>query len=367
MRFPLSILLIFFLNALTGQNIPKIDSIIKDAMLSEDVAAIAVAVIDSGKIVHLSADGFRDIENNLKASINSPFQIASVSKTVTNMAVFKLVESGQVDLDSDINNYLPFTVKNPHYPDDSITVSDLLNHRSGIRDNMDIYEEHWNIPKGDPTISLHDFMKDYLVPDGKLYHTEHYESAADYNQYAYSNTGAALLGLIVEHVSGMQYKEFCQEKIFNPMGMEDTGWFLADLDQNEVAKSYAIDDSLGLVFKGFNGYPDYPGGQLRTSISDYSKLITGYLNAENEHFILKKETTLQITPESSRAVHEGFYTWFITPINDRLYYSHSGGDVGVRTISFIDVRNKRSIILFLNSEYWPSEIYKNIEKKMWGQ
>jgi len=62
-------------------------------MKSDNVAALAVAVIDSVRVVHLSANGFRDLERSINASVNTPFHIASVSKTVTNMAVFKLVES----------------------------------------------------------------------------------------------------------------------------------------------------------------------------------------------------------------------------------------------------------------------------------
>lgn len=366
MKLNLSILLIFLSELCFGQTLQQIDLLIENEIKSDKVAALAVAVIDSGKVVHLSASGFRDLESELKATTNTPFHIASVSKTVTNLAVFKLVESEKIDLNTDINEYLPFEVKNPYYPNDIITVRNLLNHRSGIKDDYEIYEPLWSIPNGDSKLELADFLKDYLDVNGKLYKKEHFESNSKYKSFSYSNTGVALLGLIVENVSGKKYEEFCQQNIFKPIGMINTSWFLKNLDSNLVAKTYVYQDSLGLIFKGHNGYPDFPGGQLRTSISDFSNLLVAYLNSENTKFILQKETTLKITP-TPKTSHEGFFTWFLAAINNHLYYIHGGGDTGVRTIVIMDVTLKRGIIIFANSEYDNRNLYKSIEMEMWSK
>jgi len=366
MKFYLAIHFVIFSVFCYGQSLPEIDLLIKKEMKSDNVAALAVAVIDSGRVVHLSANGFRDLERNMKASVNTPFQIASVSKTVTGMAVFKLVESEKIDLNSDINQYLPFEVKNPYYPNDHITVRDLLNHRSGIRDDYEIYGPLWSEPKGDPKLELDVFLRDYLHIDGKLYKEEHFESDSSYKSFTYSNTGVALLGLIVETVSGMTYEEFCKINIFKPMGMVNSSWFLRNLDSTLVAKTYVKQDSTGLIFKGHNGYPDYPGGQLRTSIADYSNLIVAYLNSENNKFFLDKKTTSQITP-SPQISQEGYYTWFLTAINSHIYYTHGGGDTGVRTIVLMDVNRKNAIIIFANTEYDNEYLYESIEMEMWSK
>lgn len=366
MKFNSSILLVLLSGFCFGQSLPEIDLLIKTELKSDNIAALAVAVIDSGSAVHLSANGFRDLEKRIKASVNTPFHIASVSKTVTNLAVFKLIESEKLDLNIDINTYLPFEVKNPHYPNDIITIKELLNHRSGIKDDYKIYESHWNEPKGDPKLELGPFLRDYLNVDGKLYTKEHFEDDSSYKSFSYSNTGVALLGLIVETVSGMSYEEFCQINIFKPIGMANTSWFLRNLDATLVAKTYVNQDSLGLIFKGHNGYPDYPGGQLRTSISDFSNLLVTYLNSENKKFILDKKTTSKITP-APQISQDGYYTWFLTAINDHLYYTHGGGDTGVRTIVIMDVIEKRAIVIFANSEYDNTDLYKRIEKEMWSK
>lgn len=366
MKLKISVLLIFLSVLGFGQTLSEVHLLIEKEMKSDKFAALAVAVIDSGKIIHLSADGYRDLENELKATTNTPFHIASVSKTVTNLAIFKLVESGKIGLNVDINKYLPFEVKNPHYPSDKITVRELLNHRSGIKDDYGIYESHWNIPNGDPKLELAIFLQDYLDVNGKLYKKEHFESNSKYKSFSYSNTGVALLGLIVENVSKMTYEEFCQQHIFKPIGMRNTSWFLKNLDSSLVAKTYVYQDSTGLKFKGHNGYPDYPGGQLRTSISDFSLLLKGYLNSENSNFILDVGTVNKITPIPQTS-HEGFYTWFLTSMNNNLYYTHNGGDTGVRTVVIIDVNKKNGIVIFANAEVKLNSLLREIEKEVWGK
>lgn len=361
----LSLLLLISISGF-GQTLAKVASLIEKELSSNKLPALAVAVIDSGKVVHLSANGYKDLEKKIEADIYTPFQIASVSKTVTNLAIFKLVESGNIELHSDINQYLPFEIKNPFYPNDFITVRDLLNHRSGIRDDYEIYADLWRIPQGDSKIDMGEFLRDYLNKDGKLYKETHFGSETDYKSFRYCNTGVALLGLIVEKVSGLSFEEFCQKNIFQPLAMKHTSWFLKHLDSEQVAKPYIYQDSTGLQFKGHNGYPDYPAGQLRTSISDYSKLLTGYLNAGNSQFILSEATVKQITP-SPQISHEGYYTWFLNAMGNHLYYSHEGGDTGVRTVAMMDVNNKNAIVIFANAEHRLGTLLRGIEKEMWGK
>lgn len=353
-------------NAKASVAIPEISSLIEAEINADKVPALAVAVIDSGKLVHISASGLRDVQQNAKVTINTPFHVASVSKTVTGMAVFKLVEMGKIDLQSDVSAYLPFQVKNPYFPKETITVEHLLKHRSGIKDDHEFYGPYWDTPQGDPVLQLKHYLEDYLVPGGSIYKKEHYDSRPNHKQvFKYSNTGITLLGLIVEQVSGMTYEEFCQENIFQPMKMKNSSWFLKHLDSALVAKTYVKSKSRGFIFKGHNGYPDYPAGQLRTTIADYSNLIAGYLTAEDNEFVLSKATTQLITPPQ-RSAHNGFFIWFQMGINNRLYYYHGGGDTGVRTISIIDPDKKRAIIIFANHPYDFNALYQGIEKTMWG-
>ena len=347
-----TLLFLFCTSFLFAQTLPEIDTLIMGKMDSSLVPALAVGIIKEGKLVHLSANGYKDFAAKVPVDTNSAFHIASISKTVLCMAVFKLAETGTISIDGNINDYLPFRVTNPHHPEDVITVKDLLNHRSGIRDNYELYGPYWNEPKGDPDYELEVFLKDYLTPEGKLYRKSHYGIGDYRHEFKYCNTAYALLGLVIQHVSGQSLESYCQTQIFQPMGMNNTSWFLKHLDSTQVVKTYTYSIKKGFEFNGHNGYPDYPAGQLRTSISDYTRLLLGFLNAETKPFVLSPKSVIQITPFPTIA-HNGFYTWYLIADQDNLYYTHSGGDIGVKAVVFMDVQRKNALVLFLNGEmFW---------------
>ena len=349
------------------KNLPIVEEMIAEYMHKNNTPAIAVAVIKSGELIHISTDGTRDIEKNLPADLNTPFHIASVSKTVTSLAIFLLVESGKLDLQKDINGYLPFQIINPHHPTDTITIHQLLNHHSGIIDDYHgVYRPFWDKPKGDNAMPLKIFLSEYLVKGGSYYSENNFKKGKNFKKFNYSNTGYALLGLIIEQVSGMSFSEYSKANIFEPLELKNTGWFLRDFNESDVAKTYADEVKFyfffnGYKFHGHNGYPDYPAGQLRTSIQDYSTLIFGYLNADSQQYILKTETLNKITPIARKK--DGIsYTWFIESIDGREYYSHDGGDVGASAKVLIDVKNKSALIIFVNSENFPIELHNQIIK-----
>ncbi len=362
-------LLFFFLLFLSGtsfaNNSSRIDELIHQEMNRTYIPAIAVSVISSGKVIYINAMGLSDIENQKPATVDTPFHIASVSKTVTSMAIFHLIQNGKIKLNDDINEHLPFTVINPHHPKDKITISELLNHLSGILDNEDFYLPFWSTPNGDPKNNLGIFLKEYLLQGGKYYSNHHFESANKYKVYDYSNTGYALLGLIIEQASGEKFENYLMNNIFKPMKMNDSSFFLKDLKIKSVSKTYTSIEGKP-IFQGYNGYPDYPAGQLRTSIADYTKLITGYLNASKKPFILTSKTTTIITPPFNENNEDHSYTWFLRSVNDNWYYQHGGADLGARAEAIIDIDNNNAIIIFTNSELDLSPLMKNIESTVFN-
>lgn len=360
MKKYLPILFVFTTITIKAQVIPAVDSLVNEEIKKKNIPGLSVAIVNDGKIVHLKGYGFSDLNSQTKVNVHTPFHVASISKTITSIAVFQLVEKSILHLDRDINEYLPFRIENPHLKEDNITIRELLNHRSGLRDNYEIYKPFWTIPNGDSRIELYDFLQDYLTKQGKLYDEKHYATKEGVNTFSYSNTGYAILGLIVEHVSGLSFDEYCKEYIFKPLYMTNTSWYMAGLDSTKVAKTYVKNDSTqNYEFKGYNGYPDYPAGQLRMSIDDFSKYISGYMNASDSTFIISPSTVAQITPNPVLG-HNGFYTWYLTASDNRIYYSHDGRDLGVSTIVVIDVKRKNAIIIFANAEIQIHKLWREI-------
>lgn len=344
-----------------GQNLEAIDAIIKEKMTANKTVGLSVAIIKSGELVHLKAYGLRDKEKNLEATINTPFTIASLSKTVVSAAIFKLVELKALKLNDDINTYLPFKIINPHFPNSKITVSQLLNHRSGINDGNAM--KFWTYD-GDSKIELSEFLKNYLTVHGKLYHKSRF--VKDTISYRYSNVGYGLLGYLVETVSKTRLEEFSKKHIFDPLKMNNTSWFLNTFDKSLVAKPYAYSKSGGYEFKGFMGYPYYPCGQLRTSISDFSNFILGYVNSHNGNFILDSITTKKITPNPKDKILN-HYTWRVdSTFSKNTYYIHSGGEPGVVTWTIMDVTKKNAIIIFSNSDGRLNDMLIKIDKELFN-
>ncbi len=146
-----------------------LDSIILAYQNSLSIPGIATLIIKDNEIVWNKNYGYRNLQYQLPVEDSTLFLMASISKTITVTAVMQLWENGLIDLQSNINNYLPsgFSVVNPYYPSDIITVKMLMTHTSTLLDN-------WNIllpliSCGDSPISLNTFLINYLVPGGTYY------------------------------------------------------------------------------------------------------------------------------------------------------------------------------------------------------
>lgn len=183
---------------------PQIDELFRD-FNHPDVPGASVMIIHHGKIVFAKSYGLADLEKRTPAKVDSNYRLASVSKQFTAMSILILADSGKLLLDDSITNFFP---EFPAYGA-SISVRHLLNHTSGLPDYEDL------IPK-DTTIPVLDINVLRLVAQqDKTYFPPG-------SQFRYSNTGFALLALIVEKVSGMTYSAFLKKHIFTPLGMDRT-------------------------------------------------------------------------------------------------------------------------------------------------
>ena len=133
------------------------------------------------------------------------FRAASVSKFVTAMGAMKLKEQGKVDLDRDVNDFLPFPLRHPQAPDTPITLRMLLSHTAGIHDGADY---NGGIAKGVPLTQL-------LKGDS---FTEHLPGT----QWEYSNFGAGIAGVVMEAAAGTDFETLMQETVFRPLGVTAT-------------------------------------------------------------------------------------------------------------------------------------------------
>ncbi len=163
----------------------------------------AVLVAEQGRIIFKKAYGYCDAQKLEPITTSSAFQLASVSKTFTSTAVLMLCDSGVVQLDAHVKEYLP------EFPYPSITVRQLLTHRSGLPDYIKLSKRYWdeNIP-----MSNEDMLRMFVQRKPRLVFSPD-------TRFKYCNTNFAMLALIVKHVAHVPFDEFVQHRIFDPLEM----------------------------------------------------------------------------------------------------------------------------------------------------
>lgn len=138
-------------------------------------------------------------------SRDTVFRSASVSKFVTALGAMKLTEQGIIDLDRDVNGYLPFSLRHPAAPDTPITLRMLLSHTAGIRDGKDY---NAGIARGAPLTAI-------LRGDSFADHLPH-------TKWEYANLGAGIAGTVMEAAAGEDFEQLMQETVFRPLGVTAT-------------------------------------------------------------------------------------------------------------------------------------------------
>jgi CubicO group peptidase (beta-lactamase class C family) len=175
-----------------------------------EIPGMAIGIISGGELIHVAGYGYADVEQGIPAEDSTIFMIASISKTVTATAMMVLESRGEIDLDDDINEYLPFRIVNPHVPDGTITFRTLLTHTSGIIDNWNVYDPLYTIDSGggDSPVTLDRLMRGYFLPGGEYFDPDaNFSTSPPGTQYEYSNIGYSLVGYLVQEISGTDFRE----------------------------------------------------------------------------------------------------------------------------------------------------------------
>jgi len=347
-----------------GQENNKLDKFFNKKMRRAGIIGMQVGYINDSQEWH-QGYGVKNYETQKRVNDSTLFMIASCSKPVTALAILKLYDQGKINLDDNINNYLPFSITNPFYPTDSITFRMLLTHTSSLQDNWEIMDPLYTVETGgDSSIKLSDYIKDYFLPSGKFYcANKNFLNKKPGEYWEYSNMGYALLGLLIENISGSTFSEFMLNEIFIPLKMNNSYWFLKDIPHDNIAHPHKLpekntDFTQPKVLKHY-GYPDFPDGQLRTTVKDYIQIVKLILNkglVSNKRFIKEETINLFHTVQFPSVNKYQAIAWNFNEFENGLYYllmprlpSHTGGDPGVATVVSYNPKNKTGAIVFLNS------------------
>lgn len=225
-------------------------------MARENVQGLAVAVIEGGRPVHVAAYGRRNVEKNLPLTLDTVMYGASLTKTAVAYLTLQLVDEGKLDLDASVAKLLPRPL--PEYEDYADLAGDerwraltpriLLSHRAGLANFR------------------------WLEPDEKL--RFHHEPGS---RYGYSGEGFYILQTVIEEGLGLELGQAMQSRIFDPLGMKNTGMMWRPDFAANLADGYRLDGTLELHDE--RSRPS-AAGSMDTTIADQARLWAGIVRGD---------------------------------------------------------------------------------------
>jgi len=324
-----------------------LDAVIEGELSAANVPGAQASIIKDGEVVWIGNYGVGNLDEGDLVTDDMSFGLASISKTITVVAVMQAVELGYFGLDDHADDLVGFTVSHPE-SSDPITVRQLLTHTSGIRDNWDIMDAAYTI--GDPTEPLGDYLERYLDPDGVSYDAgRNFHDWGPGGRYSYSNIGVALAGYLVESTSGVDFAQWCRDEIFGPLGMEHTGWYLSDLEDDQIAHPHMCYGSCSAMQD--YGYPDYPDGMLRSTTWDMGRFMSMvYQSGSLGGVRILSEASVEQMLTVELADNGQALVWYRSDRGGESYFGHDGGDVGVATEMFFRPTDGLGYALWMNGE-----------------
>lgn len=354
--------------AVSNKNtLQDLDYFFRDILSTQKYVGLGACLVKKEKVVWEGYYGYSNLEEKTPLGRENIFPLMSLSKTVTTFALMQIHEKGLFALDDDINNYISIKVRNPNFPEIPITFRMLLTHTSSFEDVLSTgLKIPQNVPRpqsslGDSEMTLEEYIRELLSPDGKFYSTDYFSQNKPGTKYSYSNIAFSLLGYLVEKIAKQDFSEYCKEQIFNPLEMKNTSWHLRGLDTIKVIFGYSFspDDSIPNYRKVKHfGEPGYPAGMLRTTMDDYIKFINIIL--DYGHYqgrqLLKPETVrTMLTPQNIANIpSRAFKTtdislcWLISEIENTELFNMNGFSGSFFANTYFSKKDKSVIIYYFS-------------------
>lgn len=240
-----------------------IDDFVEGRLGATGTPGAALAVIEGGRVVHERDFGYDG--RGRAVTPGTPFLWGSVAKPVTGLAVMQLVEAGRVELDAPVRTYLPWFRLADRAASDRITVRQLLTNTSGIPASAtgEIGDRYDNAP-GALAHAVRDLAR--IAPD-----------AEPGESYAYSTAGYAVLGTLVEEVSGQPFGTYLHRNILDPLGMEHTVATEEDFDREQVPPGHRFLFGEPAPFDAPYDTSGVPGAHLGGSARDLTRFVLAEL------------------------------------------------------------------------------------------
>lgn len=335
---------------LSVEDVVRIDDFVTEQMQRHALPGLALALVDGDQIIFMKGYGKAD-QTGRPVTPQTPFILASASKSLTAVAVMRLVETGEVELDAPVQRYLAdFRVADP-VASGQITVRHLLLHTSGIPSTS--CDTRLNAQ------TLAEYVAELKTVDLDLpVGTRHNYCSGNYN----------ILGRIIELVSGQSFGSYMREHVFGPLHMQKS--FTSEQEAQQAGLAQGYQWFFGLPVPTHHRYnpSQLPSGYMISSAEDLSHFLISQLN-EGQYL-----DTRLLTPASIAAMqvsgtergNDGGYGfgWVISPKGEVPAVWHDGVNVNFHSLLLMQPETRRGAVVLMNSfGIVPYEsAYKEIEE-----
>ncbi len=319
-----------------------IDQLVREKVAAHETPGLAIAITDREKLLWQANYGYANLDLKAPITNSSRFEIGSIGKSFTCLAILKLHEQGKIDLHAPVTDYLPWLELNSAF--EPITAHHLMTHSAGLNTGIDYTPcarfEVWS-------------LKDEPIP------------YAPGDHFVYSNVSYKLLGFLAEEVAGRPYGELLQAWILDPLGLRDTDALTTHDSRKRLAVGYErfYDDrpwhrSHPLVASPWLEYGGGDGSPVSTAadLATYLRLFLNRGKVDDKAIFSEETMALMTSPFVEARGHHYGYGLHIDEINGRTYIGHNGSTIGYLATMLAEVDSGFGVIIFVNG---PAECDKD--------
>ncbi len=329
------------------------EEMLYDYMEQKHIDSLAFSVLNGSEIFY--AKGF-GTENETDIA----YWMASACKMFTGVAILQLHEQGLLGLDDDISDYLPYELRNPHYPSVPITIKHLLSHRSGAisYECMDTYFPFL----GNGTYTFPQITYEFFHENGSIYSENNWYDWEPGTRDAYSDPGFDILTTIICNITGIKYFDYIEDNILTPLGMSKTKYSFEDYFPDELALGYKWNGSSGVneIVSYFNSSINPGGGAYFSTVEDMSKFMLVHLNqGEYNGIQILNATSVELMHKEISNSGWGLGWRTDVQFNEKFYKGHGGGPWN-GFFARMYIRKSLGVAFLINQQIGADDLYGDI-------
>jgi len=312
-----------------------IDAYVSEQVDNLDIPGLGLGIVQDGQIAYLQGFGVAD-SSGRTVTPQTPFYIASLTKSFTALAAMQLVEEGKIDLDAPVQTYLSWFELADKETSAEITVRNLLNHTTGI--SRADGDRDWNVQPGSQELANDLETVQLTGPVG--------------TNYQYSNLNYIIAGWIVEQVSGQSYADYVTEHIFEPLDMRHSYASRAPALIDGLAEGHRYMFAYPFVAKAEGRFGLASGG-LIASVEDMSHYAIAHLDSGRygNTSILSPQGIAELHAPAAPVGEDEHYGmgWVVGTLDETRLLGHSGALSNFRTSILLLPEIGSGVILLANA------------------